>query len=400
MLNIQIKLNPLFQRTVLLSSLTLFSMVGQANSPANSPTNNPTLIPAAPQIAAKSYLLMDANTGDVIVEHNGDLQLPPASLTKMMSTYVASHELAKNNIHLNDEVRVSINAWKAEGSRMFIKEGTTVSVEQLLKGIIIQSGNDATIALAEHIAGSESAFADYMNRYASNIGMTHTHFSNATGWPAPDHVTTATDLAKLARGIINEFPDHYVWYSEKEFTYNNITQPNRNLLLWRDPSVDGIKTGHTQDAGYCLVASAKKDDMRLISVVMGTASEEARAGESQTLLTYGFRFYQTLTLLEKNKEITKTKLWMGKQNEIKLGVLDNVLATIPRGKQGLVETAFVVNKTIKAPVKTGDALGTLTLTLEGKILNTLPLVALEDVEKGNIFKQLIDYVILLFKSLF
>lgn len=400
MLNIQIKLNPLFQRTVLLSSLTLFSMVGQANSPANSPTNNPTLIPAAPQIAAKSYLLMDANTGDVIVEHNGDLQLPPASLTKMMSTYVASHELAKNNIHLNDEVRVSINAWKAEGSRMFIKEGTTVSVEQLLKGIIIQSGNDATIALAEHIAGSESAFADYMNRYASNIGMTHTHFSNATGWPAPDHVTTATDLAKLARGIINEFPDHYVWYSEKEFTYNNITQPNRNLLLWRDPSVDGIKTGHTQDAGYCLVASAKKDDMRLISVVMGTASEEARAGESQTLLTYGFRFYQTLTLLEKNKEITKTKLWMGKQNEVKLGVLDNVLATIPRGKQGLVETAFVVNKTIKAPVKTGDALGTLTLTLEGKILNTLPLVALEDVEKGNIFKQLIDYVILLFKSLF
>lgn len=396
MLNIQIKLNPLFQRTVLLSSLTLFSMVGQANSP----TNNPTLIPAAPQIAAKSYLLMDANTGDVIVEHNGDLQLPPASLTKMMSTYVASHELAKNNIHLNDEVRVSINAWKAEGSRMFIKEGTTVSVEQLLKGIIIQSGNDATIALAEHIAGSESAFADYMNRYASNIGMTHTHFSNATGWPAPDHVTTATDLAKLARGIINEFPDHYVWYSEKEFTYNNITQPNRNLLLWRDPSVDGIKTGHTQDAGYCLVASAKKDDMRLISVVMGTASEEARAGESQTLLTYGFRFYQTLTLLEKNKEITKTKLWMGKQNEVKLGVLDNVLATIPRGKQGLVETAFVVNKTIKAPVKTGDALGTLTLTLEGKILNTLPLVALEDVEKGNIFKQLIDYVILLFKSLF
>lgn len=396
MLNIQIKLNPLFQRTVLLSSLTLFSMVGQANSP----TNNPTLIPAAPQIAAKSYLLMDANTGDVIVEHNGDLQLPPASLTKMMSTYVASHELAKNNIHLNDEVRVSINAWKAEGSRMFIKEGTTVSVEQLLKGIIIQSGNDATIALAEHIAGSESAFADYMNRYASNIGMTHTHFSNATGWPAPDHVTTATDLAKLARGIINEFPDHYVWYSEKEFTYNNITQPNRNLLLWRDPSVDGIKTGHTQDAGYCLVASAKKDDMRLISVVMGTASEEARAGESQTLLTYGFRFYQTLTLLEKNKEITKTKLWMGKQNEVKLGVLDNVLATIPRGKQELVETAFVVNKTIKAPIKTGDALGTLTLTLEGKTLNTLPLVALEDIEKGNIFKQLVDYIILLFKSLF
>lgn len=380
--------------------LLLLSLVFVAATQANTPASNPTLIPAPPQIAAKSYLLIDADSGNVIVENNSNLPLPPASLTKMMSTYAASHELAKNNIHMNDQVRISINAWKAGGSRMFIQEGTTVSVEDLLKGIIIQSGNDATVALAEHIAGSESAFADYMNRYAANLGMNNTHFSNATGWPAPDHVTTAADLAKLARGIINEFPDHYAWYAEKEFTYNNITQPNRNLLLWRDPSVDGIKTGHTEDAGYCLVASAKREGMRLISVVMGTRSEEARAGESQTLLTYGFRFYQTLPVLKNNQEVSQGKVWMGQKNAVKLGVLNDVMATIPRGRQNLLETQLVVNDTLKAPIKTGDALGTVTVLLEGKVLDSKPLVALEDVAQGNLFKRLMDYLVLLFKSLF
>lgn len=385
----------LFQRSATMITLLLCVSGTHANT-----QTNPTMIPAPPQIAAKSYLLIDADTGNIIVENNSEQPLPPASLTKMMTTYVASHELAKNNINLNDQVRVSINAWKAGGSRMFIKEGSSVSVEQLLKGIIIQSGNDATVALAEHIAGSESAFADYMNRYAANLGMSNTHFSNATGWPAPDHITTAADLAKLARGIINEFPDHYAWYAEKEFTYNNITQPNRNLLLWRDPSVDGIKTGHTEDAGYCLVTSAKREGMRLISVVMGTRSEEARAGASQTLLTYGFRFYQTLPVLEKNQELTQAKLWMGQKNTVKLGVLEDMRATLPRGKQALLETQTQVNDMIKAPIKTGDALGTITVLLEGKVLNTKPLVALEDVEQGNIFKRLMDYLILLFKSFF
>lgn len=385
----------LLQRSFIMIAL-LFCVSGNyANAQAN-----PTMIPAPPQIAAKSYLLIDADTGNVIVESNSELPLPPASLTKMMSTYVASHELAKNNIHMNDQVRVSINAWKTGGSRMFIQEGSTVSVEDLLKGIIIQSGNDATIALAEHIAGSESAFADYMNRYAANLGMSNTHFSNATGLPSPDHITTAADLAKLARGIINDFPDHYAWYAEKEFTYNNITQPNRNLLLWRDPSVDGIKTGHTEDAGYCLVASAKREGMRLISVVMGTRSEEARAGESQTLLTYGFRFYQTLPVLKKNQELTQAKLWMGQKNTVKLGVLEDVHATLPRGKQELLETQTQVNEMIKAPIKTGDVLGSVTVLLEGKVLNTKPLVALEDVEEGNIFKRLMDFLVLLFKRLF
>ena len=358
----------------------------------------PSLIPAPPQVAANSYLLMDANTGQIIVEYNSQQQLPPASLTKMMTAYVASHELAKNNISKQEDVRISIKAWKTGGSRMFLPEGSTVPVIDLLKGIIIQSGNDASIALAEHIAGSEEAFADYMNRYAENLNMLNTHFRNATGLPASGHLTTASDLAILAQAIINEFPDHYKLYSEKSFTFNNIKQPNRNLLLWRDSSVDGLKTGHTEEAGYCLVASAKKGDMRLISVVMGTKSEESRAAESQKLLTYGFRFYKTVLLQEANKEISKTKLWMGAQDELKLGVAKKVQATIPRGKQDFILSSVDIDEEIKAPIKKGDRLGTLTLSLDGSTLAKLPLVALEDVEKGGLFKQLLDYLILLIKS--
>ena len=358
----------------------------------------PSLIPAPPQIAASSYLLMDANTGHIIVEYNGQQQLPPASLTKMMTAYVASHELSKNNINKSEEVRISIKAWKTGGSRMFLKEGSTVSVGELLKGIIIQSGNDASVALAEHIAGSEDAFADYMNRHAANLNMLGTHFRNATGLPATNHLTTASDLATLAQAIINEFPDHYQLYSEKSYTFNGIKQPNRNLLLWRDSTVDGLKTGHTQEAGYCLVASAKKGDMRLISVVMGTRSEEARAAESQKLLTYGFRFYRTVVLQEANQEISKAKLWMGALDEIKLGVNERVQATIPRGKKDFVVTSLTIDEEIKAPIKTGDRLGTLTLSLDGETLAKLPLLALEDVEKGGLFKQLLDYLILLIQS--
>ena len=361
-------------------------------------TASPSLIPAPPQVAASSYLLMDANTGHIIVEHNGKQQLPPASLTKMMTTYVASHELAKNNININDQVRVSIKAWKTGGSRMFLKEGSKVSVGQLLKGIIIQSGNDASITLAEHIAGSEAAFADYMNNHAEHIGMHDTHYQNATGLPAKDHLTTAFDLAILARGIINEFPEHYKLYSEKSFTYGGIKQPNRNLLLWRDPSVDGLKTGHTNEAGYCLVSSAKKENMRLISVVMGTHSIEARASESQKLLTYGFRFYRSITLQTAGTEITRAKLWMGTQDEIRLGVQENVSATIPRGQKDNIVSKIILNKEIKAPIKAGERYGTLTLTLDDTTLSTSALVALDDVEAGGIFKQLLDYIILLFNS--
>ena len=361
-------------------------------------TAGPSLIPAPPQIAASSYLLMDANTGHIIVEYNGQQQLPPASLTKMMTAYVASQELSKNNISKDETVRISIKAWKTGGSRMFLKEGSRVSVDKLLKGIIIQSGNDASVALAEHIAGSEDAFADYMNRHASNLNMLGTHFRNATGLPASNHLTTAADLGLLAQAIINEFPDHYQLYSEKSFTFNGIKQPNRNLLLWRDSSVDGLKTGHTQEAGYCLVASAIKGDMRLISVVMGTRSIESRAAESQKLLTYGFRFYRTVVLQEANQEISKTKLWMGELDEVKLGVNKTVQATIPRGKKDFVLSSVTVDEEIKAPIKAGDRLGMLTLSLDGSTLAKLPLVALEDVEKGGLFKQLLDYLILLIKS--
>ena len=382
----------------MMRSLTITFTLALCLSWAQLSAASPSLIPAPPQVAASSYLLMDADTGNIIVEHNGRQQLPPASLTKMMTTYVASHELAKNNISIDDQVRVSIKAWKTGGSRMFLKEGNTVSVDDLLKGIIIQSGNDASITLAEHIAGSEDAFADYMNNHAEHIGMHDTHYQNATGLPAKNHLTTAFDLARLAQGIINEFPEHYKLYSEKSFTYAGIKQPNRNLLLWRDPSVDGLKTGHTDEAGYCLVASAKKENMRLIAVVMGTRSMEARASEAQKLLTYGFRFYRSVTLQTAGAEITRTKLWMGTQDEIRLGIQEDVRTTIPRGQKDKIISQIVLDEEIKAPIKAGERYGTLTLTLDGTPLSSLDLVALDDVETGGIFKQLIDYIILLFKS--
>ncbi|RLA38995.1 MAG: serine-type D-Ala-D-Ala carboxypeptidase, partial [Gammaproteobacteria bacterium] len=246
-----------------------------------------TLIPASPQLAAKSWILIDANTGRVLVEENADLQLPPASLTKMMSSYVVAGEMADGKFTKADKVPISVTAWKMGGSKMFVREGTEVLLGDLLKGIIIQSGNDATVAVAEYLAGSESAFADVMNQQAVLLGMNSSYFMNATGWPAKGHITTARDLSLLAQALIIEHPDHYALYSEKYYEYNGIKQPNRNRLLWRDKSVDGMKTGHTEEAGYCLVASAKRNGMRLISVVMGTRSEEARAQESQKLLTYG-----------------------------------------------------------------------------------------------------------------
>ena len=267
-----------------------------------------SFIPDPPKLAAKSYLLMDADTGKIIVEKNAHKELPPASLTKMMTSYVASYEIVNGNINLDDQVRVSIKAWKTGGSRMFLREGTYVDVENLLRGIIIQSGNDASVAIAEHIAGSEDAFADLMNRHADRIGMFNTNFLNSTGLPAPKHHTTAADLALLAQAIIKDFPEHYKIYSEKSFVYNNITQKNRNTLLWRDATVDGLKTGHTEEAGFCLVASAKKDNMRLISVIMGARNESIRADESQKLLTYGFRFFETHTLSRAQEPITETKI--------------------------------------------------------------------------------------------
>ncbi len=281
----------LVQRIIVLTLLTVAPTVWAAQ-----------IVPSAPQLAAKSYMLMDAASGEVLVEHNGDERLPPASLTKLMTAYIATLEIQKGQISDNDMVTVSEKAWRTGGSRMFIQVNTQVSVDDLLHGIIIQSGNDASVAMAEHIAGSEEAFADLMNSTAQRLGMTNSHFVNATGLPDPDHYSSANDMAKLARAIIYEDPAHYAIYAQKEFFWNNIKQPNRNLLLWRDKTVDGLKTGHTEEAGFCLVASAVRDNMRLISAVFGTDSEQARAAETQKLLTYGFRFFETRTFYQKGAE--------------------------------------------------------------------------------------------------
>lgn len=360
----------------------------------------PALIPAPPQVSASSYILMDATSGEVIVEHESYVQLPPASLTKMMTAYIVENEISQGNINLYDEVPISIKAWKTGGSKMFIKEGSKVILEDLLKGVIIQSGNDASIALAEYVAGSEDAFADVMNQQAVLLGMTNSSFMNATGLPDENHYSTAADLANLALAIINDFPDQYPLYSEKYFTYNNIRQPNRNRLLWRDKSVDGLKTGHTEEAGFCLVASAKRNNMRLISVVMGTSSENARAKETQKLLNYGFRYYQTHTLYTAGQSLSENKVWGGALDLVQLGLAKEVVVTIPRGHKDELDAEIVINQIIEAPVNVGQEFGRLVVKLDNKVIVDEPLVALEPVPEGGLFKRLWDMIKLFFIGLF
>lgn len=360
----------------------------------------PALIPSPPQVSAKSYILMDATSGEVIVEHNSDLQLPPASLTKMMTAYIVENEIAQGRINLYDEVPVSVKAWKTGGSKMFIKEGTKVLLEDLLKGVIIQSGNDASIALAEYVAGSEGAFADIMNQQALALGMVNSSFENATGLPSDNHFSSAADLARLALAIIKDHPDLYALYSEKYFTYNNIRQPNRNRLLWRDKSVDGMKTGHTEEAGYCLVASAVRDDMRLISVVMGTSSEDARAKETQKLLNYGFRYYQTHDLYQAGESLTESRVWGGSFDAFQLGLAEKVVVTIPRGQKNDLDATLSIDPVIKAPVEVGQEYGRLVVKLGEEVVVDQPLVALDAVPEGGFFKRIWDMIKLFFIGLF
>jgi serine-type D-Ala-D-Ala carboxypeptidase (penicillin-binding protein 5/6) len=364
------------------------------------PLSASALIARPPQIAASGYILMDAVSGQVLVEHNADERLAPASLTKMMTSYVADHELERGNIRMKDMVNVSVKAWRTGGSRMFIREGTQVSVEDLLKGIIIVSGNDASVALAEHIAGSEDAFADLMNRHADRLGMTNTRFRNATGLPAEGHYSSARDMAILARAIINDYPQHYHLHAERSFTYNNITQQNRNLLLWRDPSVDGLKTGHTDEAGYCLVASAKQGNQRLISVIKGASSEQTRAVESQKLLTWGFRFFETYQAYQAGDALSRVRVWMGKDDELDIGPADDLVMTIPRDSRQRLKAEMTVNPDIRAPIRTGTELGKVTISLDGDTLLERPLVALRDVEQAGFFKRLWHRLKLMFRNLF
>lgn len=359
-----------------------------------------TVIPNPPQINGSSYILMDATTGEVLIEHESHMALAPASLTKIMTDYVAAVELANGNITMDDQVHVSVGAWRMEGSKMFIQEGTTVRLEDILRGIIIQSGNDASVALAEHIAGSEGAFADMMNQHAQLLGMENSHFTNSSGLPDPAHLMSANDLAILARALIRDHPDHYAMYAEKEFTYNGIRQPNRNTLLFRDLNVDGMKTGYTEEAGYCLVASATRDDMRLIAIVMGTTSAEARAREAQKMLTYGFRFYETTPVFDQNEALASERIWSGDTNVVSLGVAEQVMLTIPRGQRDNLETVLELPAVIQAPVEAGQVLGSVRLTAGEMIYYEGPVVAMEAVEKGSLIKRLMDWLHLFFLDLF
>lgn len=354
-------------------------------------------VPAPPVIGAKSYMVIDSHTGYEIASLNPDEQLAPASLTKLMTAYAIFKALDEQQVRLDDQVTVSEKAWRTPGSRMFIEVGTRVPVEDLLLGMIVQSGNDASVALAEHVAGTESVFAEVMNRYAAELGMSASHFRNATGLPQEDHYSTARDMATLAQSIISEFPDYYRWYSVREFTYNDITQSNRNALLWRDESVDGMKTGHTDDAGYCLVSSARRDDMRIVAVVLGTASAKSRVDGSQALLNYGFRFFETRLLYRAGEEVASARIWKSEQEFTKVGLPDDLYITVPRGSYDKLKSVLNIPSVLLAPVAEGQPLAELRVSLNGDELVTEPLRALSSNPSGSLWQRTVDSVRLWFE---
>lgn len=368
-------------RALLLFSLLLAATLVQAA---------PMPLPAPPSLDAAAYILVDFQSGDVLAEQDADERVEPASITKLMSAYLVYSALHSGAVSMDDEVLVSEKAWRMQGSRMFIEVGTKVRVRDLLKGMIVQSGNDATVALAEHVAGTEEAFVDMMNAQAQALGLTGTHYANATGWPDPDHYTTARDIARLTRALIRRFPEYYPLYSEREYTYNGITQYNRNKLLWRDPSVDGVKTGHTESAGYSLVASAERDGMRLISVVLGTDSEEARAKYSQALLAYGYRFFETHKLFPAGQSLTEARVWKGEAENVAVGLQSDLYVTIPRGRYQALKASMELTPAIEAPVRQGQVMGEVQVRLDGEPLKSQPLVALGDVARGGVFRRAVD----------
>lgn len=354
-------------------------------------------IPSPPIIGAKSYLLIDSSTGTELASLEPDMRLAPASLTKLMTAYAIFRALAEDQINLAEEVVVSEKAWRTEGSRMFIEVGSRVSVEDLLLGMIVQSGNDASVALAEHVAGTEPVFVEVMNHYAAQLGMHGTNFRNATGLPDEEHYSTARDLAVLAQAIITEFPEYYKWYSVREFEYNNIKQPNRNNLLWRDDSVDGMKTGRTDDAGYCLVSSAKRDGMRIIAVVLGTASAKARTDGSQALINYGFRFFETRMLYRAGETVAQAKIWKAASEFTALGLDEDLLVTIPRGTFDDVVSVLSIPEVLLAPVAHGQPLAELQVSLNGANLISAPLRALHENPNGSFWQSTRDGVKLWFE---
>lgn len=365
------------------------------------------VIPTPPDVAAKSWILVDAATGNIIAEKNADVHAYPASLTKMMTSYLAIDAIEKGKIAEEDLVTISVKAWRmanSTGSASFIREGTQVSVIDLLRGVIIQSGNDASVAIAEHVAGNEDGFVDMMNKKALELGMANTRYANSHGLDddvtADQLYTTAKDQAVLARAIIYDHARHYPIYAEKNFTYNNIRQGNRNLLLYRDDTVDGLKTGHTSKAGYNLVASAKRDGMRLISVVLGTESEKVRAAETEKLLAYGFRYFQTVNLYKADQEMATQRVWAGKTDQVTIGLPKDITLTLPKGSEAFMKASMHINETIKAPITQGQELGNLTVELNGQLIVNTPLVATHAVEEAGFFARLWDNIKLFFKNLF
>jgi len=372
---------------LLLAFNLIFSTWSQAATP----------VPKAPSVGAKGYLVEDFLSGQAIAEKNADQPLEPASITKLMTAYVIFNEIRNGSLALSDKVRISEKAWRTQGSRMFVEVNTQVSVADLLKGMIIQSGNDATVALAEQVAGTEASFATLMNTYAQQLGLTRSHFINSTGLPDKEHYTTARDIVRIARAMIREFPEYYQWYSEKQFTYNEITQYNRNKLLWRDESVDGLKTGHTDSAGYCLVTSAQRDGMRLVSVVLGTKSEESRADASQSLLNYGFRFFETHKLYDGSTKLTNARIWKGASDAVELGLAEPLYITIPRGEYNNLDASMQLQEQITAPVTQGQTLGRVVINLAGTLVSERDLVALQAVDEGGFWQRIVDEGLLYFE---
>jgi D-alanyl-D-alanine carboxypeptidase (penicillin-binding protein 5/6) len=358
--------------------------------------NAPIIIPNAPSINAAAYILVDANTGNVVSAMNPDVKREPASLTKLMTMYVISQAIANGQIHLTDQVPISKKAWQTGGSKMFVRVGETVSVDDLVHGIIIDSGNDACVAMAEYVAGSEDAFVDLMNQQAALLGMKDTHFNDVNGLPSTNHYTTARDLSILARAIIENFPEDYKWYSEKWFTFNKIKQPNRNKLLWSTLGVDGMKTGFTDAAGYCYVSSAKQADTRLIAVILGAPSVNARFADASSLLTYGFRFFESHKLYTANQTLTNVRIWKGQTKQLPLGVANTLAVSIPRGQYSKLKAVLTINEPIMAPIAKGQTLGNIQILLNGKEIATEPLIALQADPKGGFWSRLIDSIRLWF----
>ncbi|MGE4349112.1 MAG: D-alanyl-D-alanine carboxypeptidase family protein [Candidatus Berkiella sp.] len=349
-------------------------------------------VPSAPDMNVQSYILVDYHSNKVLAEKDSEKRIDPASLTKMMTVYIVDAELESGRLSLDQEIAVSDKAWRTEGSRMFVETGKKIKVDDLLKGVIIQSGNDASVALAEYVAGTEEAFAELMNQQAAKLGMKNTHFTNATGIPDSNHYTTAKDLSILSQALVRDFPDSYKVYSEKWFTFNGIRQPNRNRLLWSEPTVDGIKTGHSSTAGFCLAASALKDGMRLISIIVGAENDNQRNQYSQQLLRYGFRFYETHRLFEAQKPIESSRIWMGTKKNVSLGLTQDLYITIPQGTYKDIDAKIHVEKNLQAPVAKGSLQGKLTVSIADNLVAEQPLIALEGVDKGSLWMRVQDYV--------